>query len=123
MISALILAAVLAQSPISLDVRDVDLRDFLMTMGAMGNVNFVVHPAVQGKVTLKVHDVAWDVLLDVVMKNYGLIQERQGNVIRIVPTSVVEQEQRQQVATEEARFYALPLETRTYILSYAKAAD
>ena len=123
MIAALILSAVLAQSPISLDVRDVDVRDFLMTMGEMANVNIVVHPAVQGKITLKVHDVAWDVLLDVVMKNYGLSRETQSNVIRIVPTSVIEQEYKQQVATEEARLSALPLETRTYVLHYAKAAD
>jgi hypothetical protein len=39
------------------------------------SVNIVLHPAVQGKITLEVHGVSWDVLLDVVLKNYGLSRE------------------------------------------------
>jgi type IV pilus assembly protein PilQ len=123
MILSLILATLLAQSTVSFNLRDVDLRDFLMTMGQMANMNVVVHPAVQGKITLNVHDVAWDVLLDTVLKNYSLGREAQGNIIRIVPTSVIAQEYRQQAALEEARLNALPLVTRTYALNYAKAAD
>ena len=75
MILSLVLVALLAQSPISVDFRDADLRDFFTMMGQTANVNIVLHPAVQGKITLEVHGVSWDVLLDVVLKNYGLSRE------------------------------------------------
>ena len=123
MILSLILVGLLAQSPISVDFRDADLRDFFTMMGQTASVNIVLHPAVQGKITLEVHDVSWDVLLDVVLKNYGLSRETQGNVIRIVPTFVIEQEYKQQAAVEQARRNALPLETRLVVLNYAKATD
>src|SRR5215475_8117700 len=103
MILSLVLVPLLAQSPISVDFRDADLRDFFLMMGQTANVNIVLHPAVQGKITLEVHDVSWDVLLDVVMKNYRLSRETHGNVIRVVPTSVIEQEYKQQAAVEDAR--------------------
>jgi type II secretory pathway component HofQ len=123
-ILSLLLAGVLAlPQAISLDLRDADLRDVLMTLGATANLNVLLHPAVAGKVTLNVHDVPWEVLLDMVLRNYNLGREVQGSIMRIAPLSVLESEYKQRAATEAARLSALPLETRTYVLSYARAAD
>ena len=67
--------------------------------------------------------VNWDVLLDMVLKNYGLGKEVRGNIMRIVPLAVLEAEYKQQKAAEDAEFSTLPLQTRTYTLNYAKASD
>jgi len=122
---SLILAALLAlpQKAVSFDVKDLDLRDFLMMMGESTNLNVILHPAVAGKVTLRVQNAPADVILDVVLKNYSLGYEINGNVMRIAPLSAIENEYRQRAQMEEARLNSKPLETRTYILSYAKAAD
>jgi len=64
-----------------------------------------------------------DILLDVVLKNYGLTTEINGNVMRVVPLSVIADELRQRAAIEQARLASLPLVTRTIILNYGKAAD
>ena len=105
----LILATLLMAAPqdVSVDLRDADLQDFFRLMAETGNINIVLHPAVQGKITLSVKNAPRDVLMDVVLKNYGLTTEINGNVIRVMPQ----------------RLASLPLETRTIILNYAKAAD
>ena len=108
---------------VSIDVRDADLGGFLMSMGTLGNRNIVVHPEVQGKVTLNVRDANWDDVLDMVLKNYRLGREVQGNLIRIAPLSVLQDEYKQRASTEAARLDSLPLETRVYPLNYAKATD
>src|SRR5262245_4225246 len=121
----LILATLLMAAPqeVSVDLRDADLRDFFKLMAETANINIVLHPAVEGKITLSVKNAPRDVLMDVVLKNYGLTTEITGNVIRVIPLSVLENEYRQRAAIEQARLAALPLETRTIILNYAKAAD
>ena len=43
--------------------------------------------------------------------------------MRIAPQSLIEEEYRARAATEEARLDAQPLEIRTYMLNYARAAD
>jgi len=122
-ISTLTLAAFLAAQLVSVDARDMDLTDFFRFMAEAANVNLVIHPAVQGKVNLTVKDAQWEQLLDLVMKNYGLGQEVQGNVMRIAPIAAFEAEYKQRAATEQARLNALPLHTQIYFLNYAKADD
>jgi len=123
-IASLVIAAVMmSQQPLSLDVRDAELSDFFLLMANFAHLNIVLHPSVSGKITLRVDDVPWDTLLDVVLKNYRLGKETQGNVIRIAPLSVFEAEARQRAALEQARLDAQPLETRVYVLNYSKAAD
>jgi type IV pilus assembly protein PilQ len=112
-----------APQDVSLDLRDADLQDFFRLMAETANINIVLHPAVQGKITLSVKNAPRDILMDVVLKNYGLATETNGNVMRVVPLSVLENEYRQRAAIEQARLASLPLETRTIILNYAKAAD
>src|SRR5262245_20236012 len=124
-IVGLTLATLLMASPqdVSLDLRDADLRDFFRLMAETSNLNIVVHPVVQGKISLSVRNVPSNLLMDVVLKNYGLAAETTGNVMRVVPLSVLENEYRQSVAIEQARLASLPLETRTFTLNYANAAD
>jgi type IV pilus assembly protein PilQ len=121
----LILATLLMAAPqdVSLDLRDADLRDFFKLMAETSNINIVLHPSVQGKITISVKNAPSNILMDVVLKNYGLASEIIGNVMRVVPLSVIADEYRQRAAIEQARLASLPLVTRTYIINYAKAAD
>jgi type IV pilus assembly protein PilQ len=74
-------------------------------------------------VTLKLTDVPWDQALDVVLKNYQLGGQLQGNVLRIATNATLQAEQSAQAALRNAQEQASPLETRTYILNYTKAAE
>src|SRR5207237_1320285 len=108
---------------VSLDTKDMDVSDFIRLMANIGNVNVVLHPAIQGKVNLIVKEAPWDRVLDMVLKSHGLAKEVEGNIIRIAPVAAFEAEQRQKAAAEEARLNALPLETHIYYLNYARADD
>ena len=119
-----IFMALLASSQlISLEVKDMDASDFFRLMANIGNINVVLHPAVQGKVNLTVKDASWEQVFDVVLKNHGLTKEVEGNVVRIVPAAIVEAAQKQKAATDQACLNALPLTTRVYVLNYAKAEN
>jgi type IV pilus assembly protein PilQ len=123
-ISTLFFAAFLSSAQLlSIDAKDMDLSDFFRLIGKAANVNVVLHPAVQGRVNLTVQEVPWEQLLDVVLKNHALEKDLQGNILRIVPLSILEAEAKQRAATEQARFNALPLQTRVVVLNYAKAED
>jgi len=123
-ISSLILGTFFASAQlVSIDTKEMELSDFLRLMADIGNMNIVIHPDVQGKVNLRVKDAPWEQVLDLVLKNYGLRKEVEGNVTRIAPAAAFEAEHQQTAAIEEARLRALPLQTQIYFLNYAKAEE
>ena len=123
MTSLLLTAFLVSPQLIRLDARDMDLGDFLRFMANVAGMNVVIHPAVQGKVHLTVKEAQWEQVLDVVLKTHGLAKEVEGNIMRVVPNAVFEAEAKQKAATAAACLNALPLQTHTYFLNYAKAED
>ena len=69
--------------PVSLDLMDADLRNVLRLLSDLTGTNIVIEPDVTGKVTLKVEQVPWDQVLDMVLSMNDLGKEQVGNVIRI----------------------------------------
>jgi type IV pilus assembly protein PilQ len=108
---------------VSLDLRDVNVKDFFALISELSGLNVVLDPNVNGTVTLRLTDVPWDQALDVVLKNYQLGGQLQGNVLRIATNSTLQQEQQNQKALRDAQDLAAPLDTRTFILNYTKAAE
>lgn len=78
--------------PISLDLLDADVRNVLRLLSDITGTNLVIEPDVSGKVTLKVEQVPWDHVLDMVLAMNGLGQEREGNVIRIARDAKLKEE-------------------------------
>jgi type IV pilus assembly protein PilQ len=68
--------------PISLDLKDADLRDVLRTFAKLARLNIVIDPEVKGSVTLRLHDVPWDQALEVILQINGLGYVMEGNVLR-----------------------------------------
>ena len=121
-VPALILTVFLASAQlVTLDARDMDLGDFFRFMASAANLNVVLHPAVQGKVNLMVREARWEQVLDMVLISHGIAKEVEGNIMRIVPIAVLQAETKQKAAAEQACLNALPLQTHTYFLNYARA--
>jgi type IV pilus assembly protein PilQ len=106
---------------ISIDIKDYDIKDFFRLMSEISGLNVVLDPNVNGTVTLKLTDVPWDQALDVVLKNYQLGGQLQGNVLRIATNNTLQSEQAAQKALRDAQELATPLVTRTFTLNYTKA--
>lgn len=109
--------------PVSLNLKDVDLHDFFRLIHEISGLNIVVGPDVRGSLTLVLVGVPWDQALDLVLKNHGLASELEGNVLRIVSRETLKRELESQRELAKAAAAAVPLETVTCQLSYAKAAE
>ena len=108
--------------PISLNLKDVDLKDFFRLIHEISGLNIIVDPNVTGNVTLVLDAVPWDQALDIVLKNNRLGKTLEGNVLRIarVDTLTAEQEANSKLAA--AREESLPLVTVFRPVNYAKAS-
>jgi type IV pilus assembly protein PilQ len=109
--------------PISVNLKDVDLKDFFRLVHEISGLNIVLDPNVKGTLTLVLDDVPWDQALDLVLANNGLDRKLEGNVLRIATVETLRKEADALRAKNEAEALSVPKVTITHFLSYAKAAD
>jgi type IV pilus assembly protein PilQ len=107
--------------PISVNFKDVDLKDFFRLIHEISGLNVVVDPNVKGTLTIVLEEVPWDQALDIALKNNNLDKQVEGNVLRIATRSTLKKEAEEKRDLIKAEAEAIPAETRTYMLSYAKA--
>ena len=67
--------------PISVNLKDVDLKDFFRLIHEISGLNVVLDPNVKGGLTIVLDDVPWDQALDIVLKNNELARQLDGNVL------------------------------------------
>jgi type IV pilus assembly protein PilQ len=109
--------------PISVNLKDVDLKDFFRLIHEISGLNVVLDPNVKGTLTIVLDDVAWDQALDIVLKNNDLARQLDGNVLRIATVDTLRHEADARRAQHEAEALAVDKTTFTRFLSYAHAKD
>jgi type IV pilus assembly protein PilQ len=109
--------------PISVNLKDVDLRDFFRLIHEISGLNVVLDPAVKGTLTIVLDEVPWDQALDIVLQNNGLDKQLNGNVLRIATRDTMKKEAETQRDLEKAQAEAVAPVTVTRVLSYAKASS
>ena len=109
--------------PISVNLKDVDLKDFFRLIHEISGLNVVLDPNVHGTLTVVLDDVPWDQALDIVLKNNDLARELEGNVLRIATVETLKKEAEARRAQVEAEALAVDKVSVTRFLSYAKAKD
>lgn len=107
--------------PISVNLKDVDLKDFFRLIHEISGLNVVLDPSVHGTVTLVLDEVPWDQGLDIVLRNNGLSKEIEGNVLRIVTQDSLKREADQRRDLAKAQSDAIETVTVTRALNYAQA--
>ncbi|MBI4971419.1 MAG: secretin and TonB N-terminal domain-containing protein [Candidatus Omnitrophica bacterium] len=93
---------------VNLDFKEADIKNVLRVIALKGGVNIVAGPEVAGTVTVRLQNVPWEKALEVVLKTYGYVFERDGNVVRVTTKDKVAQEE---------------LETKTFFLNYSTATE
>jgi type IV pilus assembly protein PilQ len=109
--------------PISVNLKDVDLKDFFRLIHEISGLNVVLDPNVHGTLTVVLDDVPWDQALDIVLKNNDLARELEGNVLRIATVETLRKEAEARRSQVEAEALAVDKVSVTRFLSYAKAKD
>ncbi|MBV9494878.1 MAG: AMIN domain-containing protein, partial [Acidobacteria bacterium] len=109
--------------PISLNLKDADLKDVLRTFAQLTGLNIAIDPGVGGQVTVDFVDVPWDQALDIILRQNNLTFVVEGNVMRIgLITRIAEETTASRRLAEEEQLN-VPRRTISFKLSYARAAD
>jgi type IV pilus assembly protein PilQ len=110
-------------TPIDVDYQGANLRTVLRQLSDIGGVNLVIDPSVplNAPVDLKLTQVPWDQVLDVILKTTSLTYQVDGPVVRVMTrdarTKELEDEARQKKASQAAP----DLSTARVRLNYATA--
>jgi type IV pilus secretin PilQ/predicted competence protein len=108
--------------PISVNLKDVDLKDFFRLIHEISGLNVVLEPNVKGSLTIVLDDVPWDQALDIVLQNNSLDKQLEGNVLRVATRETLKKEAETKRDLAKAEAEAVNPVTATRVLSYAKAS-
>jgi type IV pilus assembly protein PilQ len=109
--------------PISLNLKDADIKDVLRTFAQLTGLNIAVDPNVNGSVTVDFVDVPWDQALDLILRQNGLSYVLEGNVMRVGTLARLSEEASANRRLQEEERLNVPLTTVSFKLSYARAGD
>lgn len=107
--------------PISVNLKDVDLKDFFRLIHEISGLNVVLDPAVKGSLTIVLDEVPWDQALDIVLQNNNLDKQLTGNVLRVATRDTLKKEAETSRDLAKAQNDAIDPVTWTKVLSYSKA--
>ncbi|HPR64559.1 MAG TPA: type IV pilus secretin PilQ [Thermoanaerobaculia bacterium] len=114
---------VYAGEPITLRLKDADIRDVITTFSEYLGINIVMDPEVSGRVTVNLIDVPWDQALDLILKINGLSSVLENNVLRIAKAAKLAQEAQEKRRIREEQELNKPLQMVLKRLSYATAQE
>ena len=109
--------------PLSLNLKDADIKDVLRTFAELTGLNIAIDPGVTGSVTVDFVDVPWDQALDLILRQNNLTFTLEGNVMRIGTIDRIASEVAASRRLEEEERLRVPLTTLSFKLSYARASD
>jgi len=109
--------------PISLNLKDADIKDVLRTFAQLTGLNVAVDPNVSGSVTVDFVDVPWDQALDLILRQNGLSYVLEGNVMRVGTLAKLSEEAAANRRLAEEERLNVPLTTVSFKLSYARSQD
>jgi type IV pilus assembly protein PilQ len=109
--------------PISLNLKDADLKDVIRTFAALTGLNIAIDPGVGGSVTVDFNDVPWDQALEIILRQNNLGYVLEGNVMRIATLARLAEEANATRRLAEEERLSVPTQTIAFKLSYARAAE
>lgn len=109
--------------PLSLNLKDADIKDVLHTFQQLTGLNIAVDPQVTGAVTVDFVDVPWDQALEIILRMNGLAYVLEGNVMRVGTSARLAEEAEANRRLSDQERLNVPLQTIGFKLSYARATD
>jgi type IV pilus assembly protein PilQ len=93
---------------LSVDFPNAEIRTILRNIADLFDLNLVIPETLEGRASLKLRDVTWKQIFDVLLSPVGYTYVTQDNIIKIVSIESLNVE---------------PAETRIFILNYARASE
>jgi type IV pilus assembly protein PilQ len=101
-------ASMASEETISVDFPDEDVRTILRNVADLFELNLVVPDPLQGRTSLKLRNVSWRQVFEVVLEPLGYTYVEDRNIIRIKSID--------ELTTE-------PVDTRVFVVNYARAGE
>lgn len=93
---------------LSVDFPDEEIRNILRNVADLFELNLVIPESLQGKASIKLRDVTWRQIFQVVLAPIGFTYIEEGNIIKIISNESLLQE---------------PVSTEVFVVNYARASD
>ena len=112
-------------TPIDVDYQAANLRTVLRNLSEIGGINLVIDPSVptNASVDLKLNQVPWDQVMDVILKSAQLTYELDGPVLRVLTRDARTKELQAEAEQKRASQATPDLAMRRIRLNYSPAAD
>jgi len=101
-------ASMATEEAISVDFPDEDVRTILRNVADLFDLNLVIPETLQGRTSIKLRNVTWRQVYEVVLDPLGYTFVEDRNIIRIKSVD--------ELTTE-------PVDTRVFVINYARAAE
>lgn len=109
--------------PITLDVRDADLKDILYFLAEDSGINIIISDQIKdAKLNIQLKEVPWDQALFLIMKQNDLAYIREGNVVTIAAIKDFEARQTKLNAIKLQQEASAPLKLEIIPIAYAQAS-
>ncbi|OLQ86750.1 fimbrial protein [Vibrio ponticus] len=107
----------------SINFQDVPVRNVLQLIAQYNGFNLVMADSVSGNISLRLDEVPWTQILDVILQVKGLAKHVDGNVVIVAPLAEIEQ--REQIRLEQARLESERVGFQSQIIkvNFANASD
>ena len=109
--------------PISLNFQLIEVRTLLQLLADFSGFNIIVSDGVTGTTSLRVRELPWDQVLDIIVQPRGLVMQRKGPVIWVSTRAEQATRQRQDLEGQQALQTVEPLLTESFRLKYARADE
>ncbi|UTV29195.1 type IV pilus secretin PilQ family protein [Photobacterium atrarenae] len=109
--------------PISINFQDIPVRNVLQLIAEYNDFNLVVSDSVSGTVTLRLDDVPWPQVLDIILQAKGLDKRVKDSVVLIAPKQELDQREQQAMAAKQKALELASLRSDIVQVHYAKATD
>lgn len=93
---------------LSVDFPNAEIRTILRNIADLFELNLVIPETLEGRASLKLRDVTWRQIFDVLLAPIAYTYVSDGNIIKVVSVESLNVE---------------PVETRIFLLNYARAGD
>ena len=108
---------------LSVNFQEIPVRQVLQQIADYNDFNLVVSDAVSGNLTLRVKEVPWPQLLDIILRMKGLEKRMDGSVLLVATAAEIAQFRQQKLEQEKVTAELQPLESEIIAVRFAKAAD
>lgn len=108
---------------ISLDFQDAEIGPIFRLLADISGYNFVIDPAVKGRITMKLMNVPWDQALDIILQTFSLGKSVDGNIIWIAPVTMFSKMADEKSKAKDAEERAEDLLQKVIRINYATASE